>query len=307
MANRSLLPRLLIVLLVGCTRREPSAQPSPSLGAPAASKGLVTGPLASTDATALTAVAIVDAAAPRQPEVAAPLPTIKADLGRERASLPSKTSQPCELLAVGDSLTDPKSAGGGYLEAVATRCGCHVTNLGRGGDMVNQMRARLLTHLSETRVAYRFIVIFGGVNDLYSDLTAKRSVEKIAADLEKMYRAARANGAQVIAITVAPWGGFRRYFTEHRWQNTRQLNSWIRERRADGLIDGVVDAESLLSCGIAERICDAYAVPFRDGLHFGPEGHRRLSAALTQTLGLGECVLPPDHGPDKAKQPRNSP
>ncbi len=168
--------------------------------------------------------------------------------------------------------------------------------------MVNQMRMRLATHLAEPHADYQYVLVFGGVNDLYSDLTAKRTVEKITVDLEKMYRAARATGARVIAFTVAPWGGFRRYFTEYRWQNTLKLNAWIRSTPAQGLTDAVVDAERLLSCGTAEELCATYAAPFRDGLHFGRQGHRRLSAALVHAMGRNQCFVPPVHGPDGAER-----
>lgn len=249
-------------------------------------------------AAAPASAAVTNRNAPTALDVSAASPTKDPTVAAaaEAASGSGTASANCELLAVGDSLTDPKSHGGAYLEGAKRSCGCSITNLGRGGDMVNQMRARLVAHLAQPHAPYRVVVVFGGVNDLYSDLTAKRTVEKISADLERMYRASRASGARVIAVTVAPWGGFRRYFTEHRWQNTRKLNAWIRGTPARGLTDGVVDAELLLSCGDAERLCEKYALPFRDGLHFGPEGHRRLSSALVQALGPAQCADTPDRG-----------
>lgn len=207
----------------------------------------------------------------------------------------SALSRACHLLVVGDSLSDPKSGGGGYLLAVNQRCQCAITNIAKGGAMVNQMRAQLFEHL-ENAPDYSHAVVFGGVNDLYSDLTAKRTVAKIATDLEKMYRAMQQRRIKVIAITVTPWGGFRRYFTDHRWQNTLALNRWIRETQAHGMIDQVLDGEHLLACGDAERLCDAYAAPYRDGLHFGPLGHQRLAHELVQALGPAYCPVHPDHG-----------
>lgn len=213
----------------------------------------------------------------------------------DRRSGPAQAKR-CRLLAVGDSLTDPKSGGGRYLNEARERCECQVTNLGKGGAMVNQIRARLLSHFAETRGTYSHVVIFGGVNDLYSDLTAKRTVAKIEADLELMYRAARARGARVIAMTVTPWGGFKRYFTPHRWQNTLTLNRWIRESRRRGLTDHVIDGEQLLSCGMAERLCEDFALPYRDGLHFGPGGHARLATELVKALAISGCGAEPDDG-----------
>ncbi|MGC4069993.1 MAG: GDSL-type esterase/lipase family protein [Polyangiaceae bacterium] len=143
--------------------------------------------------------------------------------------------------------------------------------------------------------------MFGGVNDLYSDQTAHRSNERIERDLEIMYGAARAHGARVVALTVSPWGGFRRWYTPQRGENTRDLNAWIRAAQARGVIDVVVDAYSLLSCGSTERLCDRFARPFRDGLHFGPDGHAVLSAALVDALGLAECQKTP---PTRGSAPR---
>jgi lysophospholipase L1-like esterase len=120
------------------------------------------------------------------------------------------------------------------------------------------------------------------VNDLYSDLTAGRTVEKISRDLSRMYSAAKERGVKVVAITVAPWGGFRRYYNERRAGTTRELNGWIAGEAAEGRVDALVDAYALLSCGDAERLCPEYEAPFSDGLHFGPEGHRVLGAALVK-------------------------
>jgi lysophospholipase L1-like esterase len=84
----------------------------------------------------------------------------------------------------------------------------------------------------------------------------------------------------VIAFTVAPWGGFSRFFSARRAETTRKLNDWIRSRPAAGEVDVVIDTYPLLSCGDPERLCERYAAPFSDGLHFGPEGHARLADQL---------------------------
>lgn len=162
--------------------------------------------------------------------------------------------------------------------------------------MANQIRKRFLAHLQASNDHYTHAVIFGGVNDLYSDLTAKRTVEKITTDLDAMYRASKQRGLTVIAITVTPWGGFTRYFSEHRWSNTLRLNDWIRDSVGRGSIDAVIDAEHLLACGDPTRLCARYAAPYRDGLHFGPKGHREIALALVRALGPSLCRKPPDDG-----------
>jgi lysophospholipase L1-like esterase len=205
-----------------------------------------------------------------------------------RSVAAAATPNSCRVLALGDSLTDPSSNGGGYLKGWTQRCAhCQFTNLAHGGAMVNQMLRTLREHLSTSPADYTSVVVFGGVNDLYSDQTAHRTLERIERDLSAIYRLARGHSTTVIAITVAPWGGFHRWYTEERGHNTYALNHWIVERQALGEVNAVVDSFPVLSCGNPEQLCPAYMPPYRDGLHFGPEGHRRLSDALLRVLGDG--------------------
>ena len=194
------------------------------------------------------------------------------------------------VAALGDSLTDFRSHGGGYLRYLKERCPeSRFDSYGKGGDMVNQMRRRFGKDLlGRPDLAYDHLVVFGGVNDLYSDLTALRTVPKIEADLVAIYAAARERGMKVVAVTVTPWGGFSRYYTEARGRTTLELNRWIMERRGAGVVDFAVDAYPLLSCGSPELLCDRLAEPFHDGLHFGPEGHKKLGAALFDAV-FSDC------------------
>ena len=196
----------------------------------------------------------------------------------------------CNVLAIGDSLTDPRSNGGGYLKAWRSRCPeCRFTNIGRGGAMVNQMLTRLRQHLLESEDQYSHWVVFGGVNDLYSDLTAKRTTSKIERDLGAIYALGHQHGSLVISITVAPWGGFHRWYTDERGLNTIKLNDWIAQQRKTGKVDFVVDSGAVLSCGNQMLLCPNVMAPFRDGLHFGPEGHRRLGDAILNSLDGVAC------------------
>jgi lysophospholipase L1-like esterase len=184
------------------------------------------------------------------------------------------------VAAIGDSLTDPRSHGGLYLRYLAERCPkSRFDSYGKGGEMVNQMRRRFASDVLALP-GYTHVIVFGGVNDLYSDLTAGRTVKKIEADLSAMYAAARQRGLAVVAITVTPWGGFSRYYNASRAATTAELNRWILAQPAARAVDRAVDAHPLLSCGDPERLCERYAAPFRDGLHFGPEGHKKLAQAL---------------------------
>jgi lysophospholipase L1-like esterase len=210
---------------------------------------------------------------------------------REPTEPKAATRHRCSIAAIGDSLTDFESHGGGYLRLLQQECPrSRIDNYGRGGDMVNQMRQRLFRQvLRPGQPRYTHLIVFGGVNDLYSDLTAGRTVEKISRDLLAMYQAAHARGMRVVAITVAPWGGFSRYYNARRGAATLALNDWVRRQAQSGGVDAVVDAYALLACGDPERLCEGYRTPFRDGLHFGPAGHRVLAEALF-TRVFHECL-----------------
>ena len=190
------------------------------------------------------------------------------------------------VAAIGDSLTDKKSHGGKYLDYVASRCPeTRIDNYGRGADMVNQMRRRFLSDVLPSRVPYTHLIVFGGVNDLYSDQTAGRTPQKVARDLLDMYTKAHARGMEVIAITVAPWGGFTRYYNAKRGVDTRELNRWVRAQLDAGTVQHVVDANHLLACGDPERLCPDFSL---DGIHFNAKGHEVLGRALYEHV-FSDC------------------
>ena len=155
--------------------------------------------------------------------------------------------------------------------------------------MVNQMVSQLKRHLAESTETYSHWVVFGGVNDLYSELTAKRTLSRIEHDLSTIYALGHARRSAVIAISVAPWSAFRRWYTEERGANTAKLNQWMREQKMSGAIDFFVDSAPPLTCGNPGELCKELAKPFHDGLHFGSEGHRKLGAALLFALGDKAC------------------
>lgn len=205
-------------------------------------------------------------------------------------STPGKDATRYRVAAVGDSLTAARNGGGKYLRYLQDHCPNSVfDNYGVGGEMVNQMRRRFARDVLDKRVGpqqqpYSHVIVFGGVNDLYSDQTAGRSNDKIQKDLTAMYDAARSAGIKVVAIAVAPWGGFSRYFNERRGKNTLALNQWMQAQLDPPHIDYWIDAYRLLSCGEPTELCNEYALPFKDGLHFGTKGHEILGKALQQQV-----------------------
>ncbi len=195
----------------------------------------------------------------------------------------------CTVAVVGDSLTDYRSGGGKFIRYLEKRCPkSRFDNYAKGGAMVNQMRRRFDELFTSDKPSYTHVVIYGGVNDLYSDLTAHRTNEKIQMDLSQMYDATKGAGARVIAMTVSPWGGFKRYFNQRRGKNTLALNNWIVGQQGTR-VDVSIDTHPLLRCGDPDKLCPEYHTPFKDGLHIGPKGHEVLGAALYERV-FHDCL-----------------
>lgn len=203
----------------------------------------------------------------------------------------ASTPRAVRVAVMGDSLTARKSGGGRFLRYLEERCPKSTfDNFGKGADMVNQMRRRFREQvLPPGGPRYTHIVVFGGVNDLYSDLTAKRTNPKIEADLSEMYAWSHEAGAKVVAIAVTPWGGFTKYWNQRRQENTLALNAWMQQQRGT-LVDYFVDGHTLLGCGDpVEKLCPEFAEPFKDGIHFGPKGHEVLGEALKSQV-FADCL-----------------
>ena len=235
------------------------------------------------------APAVPPAAEPKAAAASVAPPPLLPSAEPEKAEPPPAPPEPqvYRVAFIGDSLTDARSGGGKFVTYLAKRCPeSRFDNFGKGADMVNQMRRRFDRELVPAARHWRYthLVVFGGVNDLYSDLTAGRSVERISKDLAYMYRTARENGMKIVALTVAPWGGFSKYYNERRGGTTLELNGWMKKELAQGNIDHVIDTYALLSCGDPEHLCPEVAVPYKDGLHFGPLGHEKIGEALFEQV-----------------------
>lgn len=196
------------------------------------------------------------------------------------------------VAVLGDSITDAKVGGGGYLEVLREACPrSQFINFGKGGDMMNQMRRRfereILPQVKSQNIDT--LLVYGGVNDLYSDLTAGRTNDRIEADLLAVYQQAKQAGLTVIAVTVSPWGGFSRYWNPRRGENTRLLNSWILGQVARGPVDKAVDSFAPLSCGNRDVLCPEYETPSHDGLHPGKKGHAILGEKLAKEAFI-DCL-----------------
>lgn len=195
------------------------------------------------------------------------------------------------VAAMGDSLTDPKSHGGKYLDVLRERCPeSRFDSYGVGGNMVNQMRKRFLRDVFGEveggdpleRPRYTHVLVLGGINDICSDESALRTNDKIKRDLTWMYEQTRAHGAKVYAINLPPWGGFERYYNPRRGRSTQDINRWLVEQRAAGTIDGLLDVYRLMSCGDPEYLCPDYG--WKDQVHWNQKGHQVAGEALYDTF-----------------------
>ena len=195
------------------------------------------------------------------------------------------------VAAMGDSLTDPKSHGGKYLELLHSRCPkSRFDSFGKGGNMVNQMRKRFARDVfgegtGETRPSYTHVIVLGGIGDILSNETAKRTAKQIEADLTSMYEMTRAHGAKVIALSLPPWGGAKAY-DGARHAMTLEVNRFVLEQPAKGTVDFAIDLYPLLSCGDSKKLCDAYA--WNDHLHWAPKGHEVVGEALLSAV-FSDC------------------
>jgi len=295
-------------LLFGCSEQSlsPAAQsvsgPQPTAPPSAVtSAATLPGPTAKPEADgAVTAAALegdgavpsaeADAGSSAAPEPADGAPAHAQQPAPENAAASARPKRRYVVAAMGDSLTDAKSHGGKYLDVLRQHCPKSLfDNYGVGGQMVNQMRRRFAHDIlgehpdpDHPKPKYTHVIVLGGINDICSDETAKRTNRKIKTDLEAMYRAAKAKGIKVIAITMPPWGGFKRYFNPRRDLSTREVNEWIRSKAKDGTVDAVFDVYPLMSCGTPEELCERYSWP--DHVHWNADGHKVAGEALYQAL-----------------------
>ena len=186
------------------------------------------------------------------------------------------------VAAMGDSLTDPKSHGGKYLEHLRAKCKkSRFDSYGKGGQMVNQMKKRFVRDIfgegEDEKPKYTHVIVLGGIGDILSDQTAKRTSAKIQDDLAAMYAVAKKRNVAVIALTLPPWGGASAY-NPARHDMSMAVSTWIRGRAATHEVDAVVDLYPLLSCGTESNLCPDYAWP--DKLHWNAQGHEAVGKAL---------------------------
>ncbi len=200
------------------------------------------------------------------------------------------------VAAMGDSLTDPKSHGGKYLELLKKRCPkSRFDSYGKGGQMVNQMRKRFARDIlgegedkkdtDKAKPRYTHAIVLGGIGDILSNETAGRTAKKIEEDLQAMYAMAKKHDIVVIAMTLPPWGGAKAY-NPARHAMSLEVSGWIRNLSGKKEVGAVTDVYPLLSCGEASHLCGDYAWP--DKLHWNERGHEVVGKALADSV-FADC------------------
>jgi lysophospholipase L1-like esterase len=190
-------------------------------------------------------------------------------------------------VAIGDSSTegleDPWPDGIGY-RGWANRFADHVAavqrepllyaNLAVRGRKTREVRDEQLSKALAMRPD--LATVFSGVNDV-----VRRScdVRRVAADLEFMLRALREQGATVLTITMPDLSAVVPLARVMR-SRLLALNDLVRESCARTGAHCVDLAAHDVTTDM--RLWDA------DRLHANSEGHRRIAAALAESIGVGD-------------------
>ncbi|MFL6138886.1 MAG: GDSL-type esterase/lipase family protein [Frankiaceae bacterium] len=207
------------------------------------------------------------------------------------------------FVALGDSFTegldDPAPAGHGYV-GWADRVAGALASVTPGLRYANlAVRGRLLGPIVADQVPAaihlrpRLVSLAGGTNDI---LRPRCDPPALAALLDDAVRRLRDTGAEVLVFTATD--PTRRLPSARRLLPRIQvLNDAV--RRVAG------DHGALLVDLWQERVFDDPRLWSDDRLHLGPEGHRRVAAAVLERLGVAGVpaadgdwrALPPAAGP----------
>ena len=199
---------------------------------------------------------------------------------------PEAVKRRYSVAAIGDSLSDPKAHGGGYLTYLAEHCKeSRFDTYGKGGNMVSQMKGRfardVLGEGGEARPTYSHVIVLGGIADVGSNETANRTVEKIQRDLLAMARLAHERGMTVVVLTIPPWGAYYTYDDE-RHRMMLAMNTWL--RTVPEPVSHVVDVFPKLVCEERE-LCTKFAA---DKIHWNKAAHELVGELLLKQV-FADC------------------
>jgi lysophospholipase L1-like esterase len=179
------------------------------------------------------------------------------------------------ITCLGDSIT---YAGGSvvnaYPRSLAAMLGRHayVMNAGMGAETIALVNSRFDAHVTAHRP--HDVVVLVGINDVQSG----QSAAQIVSDLAALYAAIDEIGANVKAVTLAPWASYE-YFSAALETVRLEVNDWIRTSA------GVpyVDLESMGDGASPPALQAGYTM---DGIHLSPDGSTEIARQVfTQAYG----------------------
>ena len=205
------------------------------------------------------------------------------------------------LVAFGDSITDGHGAttdgNDRWPDNLARRlqgnprtASVAVANQGIGGNCLLQVciGPPALARFDRDVVAVpgvRSVMVLEGINDLGAlsrkepqpAATHTELVQRIEGAYLQMIARAHAHGIRVVGATLTPWMGSEYYHPDAAAEADRvAVNTWIRQ---SGRFDAVVDFDTAVrDPNQPNRLLPAY--DSGDHLHPGPEGYRKMAAAI---------------------------
>jgi lysophospholipase L1-like esterase len=151
-----------------------------------------------------------------------------------------------------------------------------VINCGINGQTTQEIGARI----DDTfRYHARYIIILGGVNDVYQGIPLSETV----AHLTRMYQQAKTHGMIPIAATVLPFNTA----SPQQSKGIRTLNAWILKNADDMRIEAVDLHAVVCDPSNSEKLNGS-----SDGLHPDVGGYRKMGLTLTALIEKMETLMP---------------
>lgn len=210
------------------------------------------------------------------------------------------------VAVLGDSITDGRGSTtngndrwpdvlGRRLRAGKLTSQVAVLNLGIGGNRLlrDGLGPNVLARLDRdvlVRPGVRWLVVFEGINDIGTALSAKAKGETAAtADdiifaYEQIVARAHLHGIKVYGATIMAFEGFSMYYAADREADRQKVNAWI---RTSGRFDGVIDFDAVTRDPASPARLSA-AVDGGDHLHPSAAGYRIMAESIDLAL-FGEA------------------
>jgi len=155
-----------------------------------------------------------------------------------------------------------------------------VLNYGINGQTTSQIRARFLDAL---KLGPRYIIILGGVNDIYQNLPLKPLTD----NLYWMYQQAQGKGVMPVAATVLPFDTA----TPEQAKAIDALNGWIK-KASDKFRIPLAD----LNASVRDANDPHKLNGTPDGLHPDIGGYRKMGMDLVDAIDPTQRGVPGIHG-----------